>query len=78
MCENCDCLNEFDCNDSNGNCIPLEFANDGEDDCADGSDEGTIGKKIPCGFRNNFLAKTVQRHQKLLDPFTCFTLKIVP
>ena len=45
LCESCDCINEFECN-SNGNCIPLEYANDGEDDCADGSDEGTIGKKI--------------------------------
>ena len=42
-------MNEFECNDGKGNCIPLEYANDGEDDCADGSDEGTIGKKIPCG-----------------------------
>ena len=62
-------MNEFECNNGNGNCIPLEFANDGEDDCADGSDEGTIGKKIPCGSAIMSRQKTGQRHQKLLDPF---------
>ena len=47
LCESneCDCNNEFDCN-GNGNCIGLEFVNDGEQDCSDGSDEGVIGMKI--------------------------------
>ena len=45
---------EFDCNVAGcmnpdhkkcrGTCIPKEWANDGEEECADGSDEGTIGK----------------------------------
>ena len=47
LCESneCDCNNEFDCN-GNGNCIGLEFVNDGDQDCSDGSDEGVIGMKI--------------------------------
>ena len=28
-----------------GSCIPLDYLNDGEKDCPNGSDEGTIGKK---------------------------------
>ena len=52
---------EFDCkaagctNPDNekckGTCIPKSWANNGEEQCADGSDEGTIGMK------NNFYSR---------------------
>ena len=47
---------EFDCKDAGctnpgnekcrGTCIPKHWVNDGDEECADGSDEGVIGIKI--------------------------------
>ena len=67
-CKVAGCMNP-DHKKCRGTCIPKSWANDGKEECADGSDEGTIGTK-----RNTNLFFRLQLGYDLKTKHICFMI----